>query len=310
MNRGFQHIAVLMGGWSAEREVSLNSGAACAEALEAAGYRVTRIDADRTIADRLTALKPDVCFNALHGKWGEDGCIQGIIEVLQIPYTHSGVLASALAMDKERAKTVFRAAGVPVAESLVASPGAAARKHLMPPPYVIKPVTEGSSVGVFIVREDHAHPPQELTRPDWTYGEVMVERYIGGRELTCAILGDRALGIIEILPAEGLSFYDYEAKYSKGGSRHILPAQISPNIYESIQKLALDAHNALGCRGVSRADFRFDDRPEGTGELVCLEVNTQPGMTATSLVPELAAHAGLTFGELVRWIVEDASCSR
>ena len=182
--------------------------------------------------------------------------------------------------------------------------------HLMPPPYVVKPVTEGSSVGVFIVREDHAHPPQELTRPDWSYGNVLVERYIGGRELTCAVLGDKPLGIIEILPAEGLGFYDYEAKYAKGGSRHILPAQISPEIYEFIQKLALVAHNALGCRGVSRADFRLDDRAEGTGELVCLEVNTQPGMTATSLVPELAAHAGLAFGALVRWIVEDASCDR
>jgi D-alanine-D-alanine ligase len=310
MSGRFHHVAVLMGGWSAEREVSLNSGAACANALESVGYRVTRIDVDRNIADTLTGLKPDVCFNALHGKWGEDGCVQGILETLEVPYTHSGVLASALAMDKERAKTAFRAAGIPVAESVVVSPIAAARQHLMQPPYVIKPVTEGSSVGVFIVREDHAHPPQELTRPDWAFGNVMVERYIGGRELTCAVLGDRPLGIIDILPAEGLSFYDYEAKYAKGGSRHILPAQISPNIYEFIQKLALDAHNALGCRGVSRADFRFDDRPEGTGELVCLEVNTQPGMTATSLVPELAAHAGLTFGELVRWMVEDASCNR
>jgi D-alanine-D-alanine ligase len=310
MSRKFHHVAVLMGGWSAEREVSLNSGAACANALESVGYRVTRIDVDRNIADTLTGLKPDVCFNALHGKWGEDGCVQGILETLEVPYTHSGVLASALAMDKERAKTAFRAAGIPVAESLVVSPIAAARQHLMQPPYVIKPVTEGSSVGVFIVQEDRAHPPQELTRPDWAFGNVMVERYIGGRELTCAVLGDRPLGIIDILPAEGLSFYDYEAKYAKGGSRHVLPAQISPNIYEFIQKLALDAHNALGCRGVSRADFRFDDRPEGTGELVCLEVNTQPGMTATSLVPELAAHAGLTFGELVRWMVEDASCNR
>lgn len=310
MSGRFHHVAVLMGGWSAEREVSLNSGAACANALESVGYRVTRIDVDRNIAGTLTGLKPDVCFNALHGKWGEDGCVQGILETLEVPYTHSGVLASALAMDKERAKTAFRAAGIPVAESVVVSPIAAARQHLMQPPYVIKPVTEGSSVGVFIVREDHAHPPQELTRPDWAFGNVMVERYIGGRELTCAVLGDRPLGIIDILPAEGLSFYDYEAKYAKGGSRHVLPAQISPNIYEFIQKLALDAHNALGCRGVSRADFRFDDRPEGTGELVCLEVNTQPGMTATSLVPELAAHAGLTFGELVRWMVEDASCNR
>lgn len=310
MTSKYHHVAVLMGGWSAERDVSLNSGAACANALEQEGFRVTRVDVDRTIADKLSAIRPDAFFNALHGKWGEDGCIQGILETLQIPYTHSGVLASALAMDKARAKVVFKAVGVPVAESIVADREAVAHSHLMPPPYVIKPVTEGSSVGVFIVREDHAHPPQELTRADWPYGAVMVERYVGGRELTCAVLGDRPLGIIEIVPAEGLGFYDYEAKYAKGGSRHILPAQISPDIYGFIQKLALDAHNALGCRGVSRADFRFDDRPEGTGELVCLEVNTQPGMTATSLVPELAAHAGMPFGELVRWIVEDASCDR
>jgi D-alanine-D-alanine ligase len=310
MTSKYQHVAVLMGGWSAEREVSLNSGAACASALESMGYRVTRIDVERDVADRLAVLKPDACFNALHGKGGEDGCIQGVLETLQIPYTHSGVLASALAMDKARAKTVFKAAGIPVAESIAAAPSEAARAHLMPPPYVIKPVTEGSSVGVFIVREDHEHPPQELTRADWPYGDVLVERYIGGRELTCAVMGSKALGVIEILPAEGLSFYDYEAKYAKGGSRHILPAQISPDIYGFIQKLALDAHNALGCRGVSRADFRLDDRANGTGELVCLEVNTQPGMTATSLVPELAAHAGLAFGELVRWIVEDASCNR
>jgi D-alanine-D-alanine ligase len=310
MTPKYNHIAVLMGGWSAEREVSLNSGAACAGALEQGGYRVTRVDVDRGIAGTLAALRPDACFNALHGKGGEDGCIQGILETLQIPYTHSGVLASALAMDKARAKLAFKAAGVPVAESLTVSPAEAAREHLMAPPYVIKPVTEGSSVGVFIVREDHEHPPQELTRADWAFGDVMVERYIGGRELTCAVLGNEALGIIEILPAEGLSFYDYEAKYAKGGSRHILPARISPDVYAFIQKLALSAHNALGCRGVSRADFRFDDRAGGTGELVCLEVNTQPGMTATSLGPELAAHAGMSFGELVRWIVEDASCDR
>ncbi len=310
MSNKYNHIAVLMGGWSAERDVSLRSGAACASALEQAGYRVTCLDVGRDVAGELSTLKPDACFNALHGKGGEDGCIQGILETLQIPYTHSGVLASALAMDKARTKTALKAVGVPVAESVVATPAEAARAHLMPPPYVIKPVTEGSSVGVFIVRDDHGHPPQELTRADWAFGDVMVERYIGGRELTCAVLGDKALGIIEILPAVGLSFYDYEAKYAKGGSRHILPAQISPDVYGFIQKLALDAHNALGCRGVSRADFRLDDRAEGTGELVCLEVNTQPGMTATSLVPELAAHAGMSFGELVRWIVEDASCNR
>src|SRR3974390_612661 len=229
MRSRYNHIAVLMGGWSAERAVSLNSGAACASALETAGYRVTRLDVDRDAAAKLAALKPDACFNALHGKGGEDGCIQGLLETLQIPYTHSGVLASALAMDKARSKIAFKAAGVPVAEGIVAAPAEAARAHIMPPPYVVKPVTEGSSVGVFLVREDHEHPPQELTRADWAYGDVLVERYIGGRELTCAVMGGKSLGIIEILAAEGLSFYDYEAKYAKGGSRHILPQQISPD---------------------------------------------------------------------------------
>jgi D-alanine-D-alanine ligase len=306
-----KHVVMLMGGWSAERQVSLWSGEACAKALEGEGYRVSRLDVGRDVPERLRDIRPDVCFNALHGKGGEDGTVQGILETLQIPYTHSGVLASALAMNKVQTKTVLAAAGVPVAESIVVSRSEAAKKHVMTPPYVIKPVAEGSSVGVFIVREDHAHPPQELTASDWKLDdEVMVERYIAGRELTCAVLGDRALGVIEILPAEGLAFYDYEAKYASGGSRHVLPAEISPKIYELVRNLALKAHQALGCRGVSRADFRFDDRPQGTGELVCLEVNTQPGMTATSLVPELAGHAGLSFGELVRWIVEDASCNR
>ena len=311
MANKYHHVAVLMGGWSAEREVSLNSGAACAGALEQAGYRVTRDRrGPRYRRQALPRFGPMPASTRSTAKAARTAAFRASSKRLQIPYTHSGVLASALAMDKARAKIAFKAAGVPVAEGIVASPAEAARAHLMPPPYVVKPVTEGSSVGVFIVREDHAHPPQELTRPDWTYGDVLVERYIGGRELTCAVLGNRALDIIEILPAEGLGFYDYEAKYAKGGSRHILPAQISPEIYAFIQKLALDAHNALGCRGVSRADFRLDDRAEGTGELVCLEVNTQPGMTATSLVPELAAHAGLAFSELVQWIVEDASCDR
>ncbi len=311
MSAQFSHVAVLMGGWSAEREVSLNSGKACAAALEGEGYRVTRIDVDRHLPERLRDLAPDVCFNALHGKGGEDGTVQGILETLQIPYTHSGVLASALAMNKAQTKVVLAAAGVPVAESLVVTREQAAKRHVMRPPYVIKPVAEGSSVGVFIVREDHRHPPQELTSAEWKLeGLMMVERYVAGRELTCAVMGGRPLGVIEILPAEGLAFYDYEAKYATGGSRHVLPAEISPKIYELVQKLTLKAHQALGCRGISRADFRFDDRPNGTGELVCLEVNTQPGMTATSLVPELAGHAGLSFGELVRWIVEDASCNR
>jgi D-alanine-D-alanine ligase len=309
-DRKFNHVTVLMGGWSSEREVSLASGDACSKALEGEGYQVTRIDVGHDLAERLAEVKPDVCFNALHGKGGEDGVIQGVLEALQIPYTHSGVLASALAMDKGQAKIIMAAAGVPVADSVVVTREEAARVHAMQPPYVIKPVAEGSSVGVFVVREDHAHPPQELLSTETALEKMMVERFVAGRELTCAVMGDKALGVTEILPAENLSFYDYEAKYRPGGSRHVLPAEISQNIYLLVQKLSLKAHKALGCRGVSRTDFRLDDRPDGTGELICLEVNTQPGMTATSLVPELAGHNGMTFGELVRWIVEDASCNR
>jgi D-alanine-D-alanine ligase len=309
--RRFNHVAVLMGGLSAEREVSLNSGKECADALESAGYKVTRIDAGRDLAAQLTAVKPEVCFNALHGRWGEDGCVQGVLELLAIPYTHSGVLASAVAMHKERAKEVMRAAGVPVVDGRVVRRAEAAKTHVLPRPYVLKPVAEGSSVGVFIVREDHRYPPQELNDPGWAFGEdLLAERFIPGRELTCAVMGDKPLGVIEIVPAETLGFYNYESKYVVGGSRHLLPAPLSPNIYELVQKLTLMAHKALGCRGVSRADFRFDDTPEGLGQVYCLEVNTQPGMTQTSLVPELAAHAGFSFAELVSWMVEEASCNR
>jgi D-alanine-D-alanine ligase len=309
--RRFNHVAVLMGGWSAEREVSLRSGKACADALESAGYRVTRIDAGRDLAQELERIRPEVCFNALHGRWGEDGCVQGLLEILEVPYTHSGVLASALAMHKERAKQVMRASGVPVAEGRVVARSEAARAHVLPRPYVLKPVSEGSSVGVFIVPEDHEHPPQELNDPNWRFGEeLLAERYVAGRELTCAVMGERVLGVTEIVPAEALRFYNYEAKYADGGSLHVLPARLKPNVYELVQKLTLTAHKALGCRGVSRADFRYDDTDGGTGELACLEVNTQPGMTATSLVPELAVHAGLTFAELVSWMVEEASCDR
>ncbi len=305
------HVAVLMGGLSAEREVSLRSGAACAEALESVGCRVTRLDVGHDVAERLAEIGPDVCFNALHGRFGEDGCIQGLLETLEFPYTHSGVLASALAMHKQLAKAVLAEAGVAVAESRVVARSEAAKAHVLKPPYVIKPPAEGSSVGVYIVREDQEYPPQELNSADWTLGEaLMVERFIHGRELSCAVMGDEALGVIEIRPADGLSFYDYESKYAPGGSIHVLPAPLKPNVYQLVQKLSVAAHRALGCRGVSRSDFRFDDRPEGTGELICLEVNTQPGMTATSLVPELAAYGGRSFGELVRWIVEDASCNR
>jgi D-alanine-D-alanine ligase len=302
-----KHVAVLMGGWSAEREVSLRSGKACADALKRLSYRVTPIDAGRDVAAALTAAKPDVALNVLHGRPGEDGTLQGVFEVLGIPYSHSGVLASALAMHKGYAKAIFRAADIPVADDVIVSRFAAAERHLMTPPYVIKPLAEGSSVGVFIVTEDHPNPPQELHRNDWSFGEtVLIERYIPGKELTCAVIGDRALDVIEIVPAT--AFYDYEAKYAAGGSKHLLPARILPNVYQEVRRLSLAAHGALGCRGVSRADFRYDDR--GTGKLVCLEINTQPGMTETSLVPELAAYAGITFDELVRWMVEEASTNR
>ena len=304
-----KHVAVLMGGWSAEREISLRSGKACAEALVRLGHKVTRIDVGRDIATVLTTVKPDVALNMLHGRPGEDGSLQGVLEILAIPYSHSGVMASAVAMQKDLAKALFRAAEVPVPEGVVASRFEAAKAHLLPRPYVIKPIAEGSSVGVFIVREDHAHPPQELTRDDWHYGErVLVEKYISGKELTCAVMGDQALGVIEIVSM--MPFYDYEAKYAPGGSKHLLPAPVSSFVYQQVRRLSLAAHRALGCRGVSRADFRYDDRIAGTGGLVCLEVNTQPGMTETSLVPELAAHAGITFDELVQWMVEDASLNR
>jgi D-alanine-D-alanine ligase len=304
-----KHVAVLMGGWSAEREISLRSGQACADAAERSGYRVSRLDVTREVAARLRELKPDVALNVLHGRPGEDGTLQGLLEIMGIPYSHSGVLASALAMQKDIAKTVLKAAGVPVPGGVVATRAEAASRHLLPPPYVIKPVAEGSSVGVFIVREDHKHPPQELTRADWTFGDrVLVEPYIPGKELTCAVMGDKALGVIEIVPA--VKFYDYEAKYAPGGSKHLLPAPVSAEIYEECRRLSLAAHRALGCRGVSRTDFRYDDSLADTKSLACLEVNTQPGMTEMSLVPELAQHAGIGFEDLVRWMIEDASLDR
>lgn len=305
-----KHVAVLMGGFSSERPVSISSGNACADALEAEGYRVTRVDVGRDVGAVLAELKPDVAFNALHGPYGEDGLIQGVLEYLEIPYTHSGVLASALAMNKEQAKRVTRAAGIPVAESKVVNRFDIRGEHPMVPPYVVKPVAEGSSFGVVIVREDQSHPPQIVSSPEWNYGEaVMVERYVHGRELTCAVMGDVALGVCEIIPT-GHAFYDYDSKYVPGGSKHETPAKISPNIYQKIQTLALKAHQAIGCRGVSRSDFRYDDRHSENGEIVWLEVNTQPGMTPTSLVPEIAAHAGHSFGDLLSWMVEDASCLR
>jgi D-alanine-D-alanine ligase len=303
-----KHVAVLMGGWSAEREVSLASGKPCAAALESKGYRITKIDVGRDIATVLQTLKPDAALNVLHGRPGEDGTLQGILEIVGVPYTHSGVLASAMAMQKDLAKVLFRAAGIPTPGGMVVSRHAAAKEHVLERPYVLKPVSEGSSVGVFIVKEDHEYPPQELTRADWEFGDVLLaEPFIAGKELTCAVMGDKALGVIEIVPTA--RFYDYEAKYAPGGSKHLLPAPIPADVYEEVRRITLAAHRALGCRGISRADFRWDDS-QGLAGLACLEVNTQPGMTPTSLVPELAAHAGISFPELVAWMVEDASLGR
>lgn len=304
-----KHVAVLMGGWSVERDVSLDTGAFYAQYAEAAGYRVTKVDVDRDIAQTLSKLKPDLVLNGLHGKFGEDGTIQGVLEVLGIPYTHSGVLASSLAMNKHFSKIAFKSAGIPVTNHIVAHRSEIAQRHVMPPPYVVKPVAEGSSYGVFLVKADSSHPPQEILRENWKGSDdLMVERFIPGREMTCAVMGDVAMGVTEIVT--DLSFYNYEAKYTAGGSKHVIPAEISPNVYQNIQKMALKAHEVLGCRGITRADFRFNDLAGQDGELVCLEVNTQPGMTATSLVPEQALHAGHSYEELVTWIVEDASCNR
>jgi D-alanine-D-alanine ligase len=306
---GDTHVAVLLGGWSAEREVSLASGAACAAALRRAGFRVTEIDVDRRIAETLNRVAPDVAFNALHGKWGEDGCMSAILETMQIPYSHSGVLASALAMNKEKSKTIFRAAGIPVANSRIVPLEEAAGNHPLPLPYVLKPVAEGSSVGVHIVDHSSNGPASIILEQRELYGdEIMAERFVPGKEITCAVMGDVALDIIDIVPAVG--FYDYRAKYAPGGSTHILPAQILQDDYRKVQHYALAAHRALGCRGISRADFRYDDKRSGGSEIVLLEINTQPGMTSTSLVPELATHAGHSFEELVTWMVNDASVNR
>ena len=304
-----KHVAVLMGGWCNVRPGSLMSGAGCAAALRRAGYQVTEVDVDRNVANTLVELKPDVAFNALHGPFGESGMIQGVLELLQIPYTHSGVMASALAMNKHQAKIVMKAAGVPVTDHVIVQRAEAAKSHVIATPYVIKPIADGSSFGVHIVRAGANQPPQDILSEDWNGGEeVMVERYIPGRELTCAVMGDVALGVTEIVT--DLEFYTYEAKYAKGGSVHVIPAQLKPKIYDKVQKLSLAAHAALGCRGVTRCDFRYNDAAGEDGELVCLEINTQPGMTETSLVPEQAAHAGHSYEDLVSWMVEDASCNR
>jgi D-alanine-D-alanine ligase len=299
-----KNVAVLMGGWSAEREVSLVSGRECAVALKQAGYGVTEIDVGRDIAAVLMRVKPEVCFNALHGRVGEDGCIQGLLEIMGIPYTHSGVLASALAMDKPAAKLQFAGAGIRCTEGRVVGREEVLRGHPMPPPYVVKPTNEGSSVGVTIVTNGGV---PRFHNEGWRYGDkVLVEKYVPGRELTVGVMGDRALAVTEIRPRHG--FYDYTAKYTAGQAEHLVPAPIDKHAYAEALRLAKLAHDTLGCRGVSRADFRYDDTAGEPGGLYLLEVNTQPGMTPLSLVPEQAAHLGIEFPELCRWMVENARC--
>jgi D-alanine-D-alanine ligase len=292
-----------MGGPSAEREVSLSSGRECAAALRGEGYDVVELDAGPDLCARLVEIKPDVVFNALHGRWGEDGCVQGLLEWMRIPYTHSGVLASALAMDKQKSKEAYRSAGLPVVESLIAPKEAVQAEHLLAPPYVVKPNNEGSSVGIYIVQES-ANGPLKLD--DAMPAEVMVEQYVPGRELTTTVIGDRAVTVTDII-TDG--WYDYDAKYKPGGSRHEIPANIPAEIFDLCLEYALKAHQVLGCRGVSRTDFRWDEA-KGAAGLFLLETNTQPGMTPTSLVPEQAGALDMTFGQLCAWMVEDASCDR
>ncbi|WOI33592.1 D-alanine--D-alanine ligase [Tritonibacter scottomollicae] len=302
-SRTLPKVAMLMGGPSAEREVSLSTGRECAGALRGEGYEVVEVDAGPDLVAQLQDIKPDVVFNALHGRWGEDGCVQGILEWMRIPYTHSGVLASALAMDKERSKATYRTAGLPVVDSVIAAKDEVMARHVIAPPYVVKPNNEGSSVGIYIVHEAANSPPQLSQEMP---AQVMVETYAPGRELTVTVMGERALCVTDII-TDG--WYDYEAKYADGGSRHVLPAEVPEEITQLCLDYAIRAHDVLGCRGLSRTDFRWDEA-RGTDGLILLETNTQPGMTPTSLTPEQAQHCGLSFGQLCAWLVEDASCER
>ncbi|MEL6280474.1 MAG: D-alanine--D-alanine ligase [Pseudomonadota bacterium] len=309
-DRKYQRVAMLQGGMSAEREVSLSSGRECAEGLRQAGYEVIEIDAGETLVEDLKRVRPDAVFNALHGRWGEDGCVQGLLEWLRIPYTHSGVFASALAMDKERSKRVYEDAGLPIAASLLASPESISAAHVMEPPYVVKPNNEGSSVGIHIVHEGANQPPQVAVSD--APAELMVETYVGGQELTVSVMGDQPLAVTDII-SDG--WYDYHAKYAEGGSRHVIPAEIPQEITDAALKMAVKAHQVLGCRGVSRTDFKYDPRRGGVSgglseKLIILETNTQPGMTPTSLTPEQAAYRGVSFPQLMAWMVEDASLDR
>lgn len=304
----FKRIAVLMGGRSAEREVSFSSGRGVMAALKEEGFDAIEIDPADDLQSQLRAVKPDAVFNALHGRFGEDGTVQGILEWMRLPYTHSGVLASALAMHKERTKDIYRAAGLPVVKSIVCDRRLAGARHLMEPPYVVKPVNEGSSVGIFIIRKGGNRPPAALGAEDWNLSsEMMVEEFVPGRELTVSVMGEKPLCVTEIMT--DLEFYDYEAKYAPGGSQHVLPAQVPDSVAKDCMEMSVIAHKALGCRGVSRTDFRYDDTTNKP-RLILLETNTQPGMTPTSLTPEQAAVCGHDFGALCRWLVEDASCDR
>jgi D-alanine-D-alanine ligase len=302
-SKAITRVTVLNGGPSAEREVSLVTGREVASALRGEGYEVTVIDAGASLSADIVASNPDVVFNALHGRWGEDGCVQGLLEWLQIPYTHSGVYSSALAMDKEKTKDAYRAAGLPVAASMLVPKSEILAGHPMPAPYVVKPYNEGSSVGVYIVHEgSNAISSMADDMPD----TLMVEEFIPGRELTTSVMNDRALTVTDIF-TDG--WYDFEAKYEEGGSSHVVPADLPKEIFDACMDYAERAHACLNCRGMSRTDFRWDEA-RGLDGLILLETNTQPGMTPTSLAPEQAAYNGVSFGELVRWMVEDASCNR
>lgn len=306
MTRPNARVAVIMGGWSSERPVSLSSGKGMAEAARKAGFDVVEIDAGRDLADQLTQAKPDIALNALHGPWGEDGCVQGLLEILGIPYTHSGVLASALAMNKDKSRAVYAQHGLDIAEGRLFPVEEIAAEHVYTPPYVIKPIAEGSSFGVFIVRAGANRPPKELTDGSWSFGShALVEKFIEGRELTVGVMGERPMAVTEITTLR--EYYDYAAKYEAGGSRHVLPADLPETVTQRALDASLKAHRALGCRGVTRSDFRYDEKAD---RLVILETNTQPGMTPTSLIPEQAAHLGVDYPALVRWMIEDASCPR
>ena len=302
-----KRVAVVYGGWSSERPVSLSSGKQLAAAARELGdYEVIEIDATRQLSQQITDAAPDVILNGLHGPWGEDGCVQGIFEVLGIPYSHSGVAASAMAMDKRKSKAVYAQNGIEIAADVVVSRASASKEHPLPPPYVIKPISEGSSFGVVMVQAGANAPADILMADSWTYGDhLMAEEYIPGREITVGVMGDRALAVTEITTLR--EFYDFDAKYASGGSRHVVPADLPGRVTQMAMEASLKAHQVLGCRGVTRSDFRYDEEKD---RLVILETNTQPGMTPTSLVPEQAACLGISFPELVRWMIEDASCPR